>query len=30
MDAGFQTHYYAAEAKERKKLLDAYDAAVKS
>ena len=29
MDAGFQTQMYAAEAKERKKLLDAYDAAVK-
>ena len=29
MDAGFQTKMYAAEAKERKKLLDAYDAAVK-
>lgn len=29
MDAGFQTQIYAAEAKERKKLLDAYDAAVK-
>ena len=29
MDAGFQTQLYAAEAKERKKLLDAYDAAVK-
>lgn len=29
LDAGFQTQMYAAEAKERKKLLDAYDAAVK-
>lgn len=29
MDAGFLTQMYAAEAKERKKLLDAYDAAVK-
>lgn len=29
MEAGFQTQMYAAEAKERKKLLDAYDAAVK-
>lgn len=29
MDAGFQTQMYAAEAKELKKLLDAYDAAVK-
>lgn len=29
MDAGFQIQMYAAEAKERKKLLDAYDAAVK-
>ena len=29
MDAGFQTQMYAAQAKERKKLLDAYDAAVK-
>ena len=29
MDAGFQTQMYAAEAKERKKLLDANDAAVK-
>lgn len=29
MDAGFQTQMYAAEAKERKKLLDAYDAALK-
>lgn len=29
MDAGFQTQMYAAEAKERKKLLDAYDAVVK-
>lgn len=29
MDAGFQTQMYAAEAKERKKFLDAYDAAVK-
>ena len=29
MDAGFQTQMYAAEAKERKKLLDAYDEAVK-
>lgn len=29
MDAGFQTQMYAAEAKERKKLLDAYDSAVK-
>lgn len=29
MDAGFQAQMYAAEAKERKKLLDAYDAAVK-
>lgn len=29
MDAGFQTQMYAAEAKERKKLLYAYDAAVK-
>lgn len=29
LDAGFQTQIYAAEAKERKKLLDAYDAAVK-
>lgn len=29
MDAGFQTQMYAAEVKERKKLLDAYDAAVK-
>lgn len=29
MDAGFQTQMYAAEAKARKKLLDAYDAAVK-
>lgn len=29
MDAGFQTQMYAAEAKERKKLLDAYDVAVK-
>lgn len=29
MDTGFQTQMYAAEAKERKKLLDAYDAAVK-
>ena len=29
MDSGFQTQMYAAEAKERKKLLDAYDAAVK-
>lgn len=29
MDAGFRTQMYAAEAKERKKLLDAYDAAVK-
>lgn len=29
MDAEFQTQMYAAEAKERKKLLDAYDAAVK-
>lgn len=29
MDAGFQTQMYADEAKERKKLLDAYDAAVK-
>lgn len=29
MDAGFQTQMYAAEEKERKKLLDAYDAAVK-
>ena len=29
MDAGFQTQMYAAEAKERKKLLDAYYAAVK-
>lgn len=29
MDAWFQTQMYAAEAKERKKLLDAYDAAVK-
>ena len=27
LDAGFQTQMYAAEAKERKKLLDAYDAA---
>lgn len=29
LDAGFQTQMYAVEAKERKKLLDAYDAAVK-
>ena len=29
LEAGFQTHMYAAEAKERKKLLDAYDSAVK-
>lgn len=29
LDAGFQTQMYAAEAKERKKLLDAYDSAVK-
>ena len=29
LDAGFQTKMYAAEAKERKKLLDAYDAVVK-
>lgn len=29
LDAGFQTQMYVAEAKERKKLLDAYDAAVK-
>lgn len=29
LDVGFQTQMYAAEAKERKKLLDAYDAAVK-
>ncbi len=29
LDAGFQTLMYAAEAKERKKLLDAYDSAVK-
>lgn len=29
LDAGFQTQMYAAEAKERKKLLDAYDAAGK-
>lgn len=29
LDAEFQTQMYAAEAKERKKLLDAYDAAVK-
>ena len=29
MDAGFQTQMYAAEANERKKLLDAYDEAVK-
>lgn len=29
LDAGFQTQMYAAEAKERKKLLDAYDASVK-
>lgn len=29
LDAGFQTEMYAAEAKERKKLLDAYDSAVK-
>lgn len=29
LDAGFQTQMYDAEAKERKKLLDAYDAAVK-
>lgn len=29
LDAGFQTQMYAAEAKERKKLLYAYDAAVK-
>lgn len=29
LDAGFQTQMYAAEAKELKKLLDAYDAAVK-
>ena len=29
MDAGFHKQMYAAEAKERKKLLDAYDAAVK-
>lgn len=29
LDAGFQTQMYAAEAKERKKILDAYDAAVK-
>lgn len=29
LDAGFQTQMYAAEAKERKKLLDAYDAVVK-
>ena len=29
LDAGFQTQMYAAEAKERKKLLDAYDAAIK-
>lgn len=29
LDAGFQTQMYAAEVKERKKLLDAYDAAVK-
>lgn len=29
LDAGFQAKMYAAEAKERKKLLDAYDAVVK-
>ena len=29
LDAGFQRQMYAAEAKERKKLLDAYDSAVK-
>ena len=29
LDAGFQTQMYAAEAKERKKILDAYEAAVK-
>lgn len=29
LDAGLQTQMYAAEAKERKKLLDAYDSAVK-